>query len=507
MRLWLRSLAATTAFLAVLTVAAVACAETCTLELKRVDRQNPNDSDYAVRVADPQRLFVQIGKDNAPLGNQASVAAFKRIIKKEPKYQTANPFRGTVTLGSQPYAFALDAIPQPSKEKKGDAEKKKEAKAKSAGMTFNRLYFDANHNGDLTDDKPLDAEPPDGPMPTGAFFRFPRVDLTVDAGNTKVEYSFVMEGSGYTSPSLSYVQVMLKTAAYREGYITLDGKKRHVILVDVNSNGRFDDAMSVSKDFRTGGGRIPVQPGDMLLIDPKEYVEASMHYVSKLANIDGRFYDVKTSVAGDKLTLTPSAVPLGKVKNPNAKYRATIYGDQGFIDVCSQKGEAVSVPVGQWKLFSYTIDATQAKKPKKADAKKSEEKGEKKEKNSALESLGNELGALLGGSLEGETAPRQSTVSAQATDSYKPVTVVKGETVELPFGPPYTPVVTADFFEDDEKNAGKKSEMLSLGLTLIGSAGEICDDMTVKDGHPSKPRFTITDAKGTVVERGSFEYG
>ena len=101
-----------------------------------------------------------------------------------------------------------------------------------------------------------------------------------------------------------------------------------------------------------------------------------------------------------------------------------------------------------------------------------------------------------------ESAARQSTVSAQATDSYKAIKVVKGETVVLPFGPPYKPVVTADSFED-----GEKHEVLSLGLTLVGSAGEICDDMTVKGGRPSKPKFTITDAKGKVVEQGSFEYG
>ena len=38
--------------------------------------------------------------------------------------------------------------------------------------------------------------------------------------------------------------------------------------------------------------------------------------------------------------------------------------------------------------------------------------------------------------------PRYSMVEAQATADYKAIKVGKGETVELPFGPPYKPVVT-----------------------------------------------------------------
>ena len=165
------------------------------------------------------------------------------------------------------------------------------------------------------------------------------------------------------------------------------------------------------------------------------------------------------------------------------------------------------MPEGEWKLLSYTIDATAAKEPKKAEEKKEEKKPEKKadekdKKGTMLESLAQDLNALLGGSSAADTAIQQSTVSAEATGSYKAVKVVKGETVVLPFGPPYKPVVTADFFENDSKR-----EVLSLGLTLVGSAGEVCDEMTVKGGRPSKPKFTITDAKGKVIEKGSFEYG
>lgn len=505
--------------------AAVAWAETCTLELKRVDQQNPQGSDLVYRAANAQTIFVPIGKDGEPEGNPEPVAAFKRIVKKEPKYRLEHPFRAVLKLGSQEYAFALDSIPPPAEKAKPDDKKaQKEEKTKKAGksksdkaaasITFNRLYFDLNHNGDLSDDKPIDAAKEEGVRRWGAFFQFPRVDMVIEEAGNKFDYSFFLEGQQIgAGRDSSYVILSMNPAAYREGHITLDGKKRHVILLDFNSNGRFNDEMRVPEGVRVSNGPIPVEQGDMLLVDPKNdngnllsdadvNGNDGMHYVSKLVNIDGRFYDVKISPAGDKLTLTASSVPLGNVKNPNAKYRATIYGDLGFVDVSSEKGEAVAVPEGQWKLLSYTIDVTEVKKPKKAEEKKPSAEKAKEKKGTMLESLAQDLNALLGGSTAPDFALRQSTVSAQATDSYKPIKVVKGETVALPFGPPYKPVVAADSFED-----GPKREVLSLGLTLVGSAGEICNDMTVKGGRPSKPKFTITDAKGKVVEQGSFDYG
>jgi len=527
MRLSAQSLAgAAAASLAIFAAATVAWAETCTLELKRVNQQNPQTFDYVYRAANPQSIFVQIGKDGAPMGNQGPVAAFKRIVKKEPKYQSEKPFRAVVRLGSQEYAFALDLIPPPSKDakpddkkendKKKDAQKTKKEKPKtdktkaSSVIVFNRMYFDANHNGDLTDDKPVDVEPQRSPRRLGSFFQFPRVDVVIDDAGTKLDYSFFLEGRVMTSPDFSYVLVSLNPGAYREGDITLDGKKRHVILIDFNSSGRFDDEISIPKDVRAAGGQVAAEPGDMLLVDPKPNGDPqydvnssdSMHYVSKLVNIDGRFYDVKISPAGDKLTLDPSSIPLGNVKNPNVRFHAVIYGDRGFLQIRADKKDApIPVPEGEWKLFSYTIDGTAVEEPKKADEKKPEKKGEKK-KGSMLESLAKDLESLLGGSSESESSNRQSVVTAQATGAYKAVKVVKGETVALPFGPPYKPTVTADFFED-----GAKREVLSLGLTLIGSAGEICSDMTVNGGRPSKPKVTITDAKGKVVEQGNFEYG
>ena len=71
----------------------------------------------------------------------------------------------------------------------------------------------------------------------------------------------------------------------------------------------------------------------------------------------------------------------------------------------------------------------------------------------------------LGGTITGgEPSAGPSFVSATATEKYKAVTVRKGETVELPFGPPYTPTVTAMALGIPKGQA----EQTYLQMSLVG---------------------------------------
>ena len=134
--------------------------------------------------------------------------------------------------------------------------------------------------------------------------------------------------------------------------------------------------------------------------------------MSKLVNIDGRFYELKISPAGDKLTLTASAVPLGSVTNPNDGFRAMIYGDQGFLKIRGKKGTPVAVPEGQWKLLSYTIDATDGK-AEKGGREEARRKGEEGKEGLAVQALGVWLDRCSAAARRRRAA---STVAAQATD-------------------------------------------------------------------------------------------
>ena len=239
--------------------------------------------------------------------------------------------------------------------------------------------------------------------------------------------------------------------------------------------------------------------------------------------IDGRWYDLKISPAGDKLTLTPSTVPLGSVTNRNEAFRALIYGDKGFLKIRGTKGTPIPVPEGQWKLLSYTITcanhpAAGQSRPRKPGRRRRPQRSRpgkppRRRRAPCWGSAKQLLETITGGSarrrasdVEPSFVAGPSFVSATATEKYKAVTVRKGQTVELPFGPPYTPTVTGPV--PTELGPPKvQAEEVYLAMELVGVGGEKCTNMMVKGGRPGKPEFTITDPKGKVVQQGSFEYG
>ena len=470
--------------------------DTYTLELKRLDRPSRSPIvgpslplDYLYGMTYYQRIYVRVYSGRTD--DQAE--AFRQAVKKEPaKYFSERPFRGVAKLGSQEYGFALDS-------------KDEEAKG------YGRLYFDLNHNGDLTDDKVIEAQEPPRSYSSGSSrAEFPRVDLTVDADGTKVDYAFTLSAYSSGREDYWYAYAMLKSAAYREGRITLDGKPRHVVLLDFNGNGRFDDEFTIREGASYSDGRVVTQYGDMLLVDPSPNVQdyrstydvttaGSRQYVSKLASIGGRFYEMKVSAAGDKLTLKPCSAPVGYVTNPNDGFRAVVYSDRGFVNIGGGKSDRIPLPEGDWKLLSYTIDQTGYEEPKSEPA---EEK--KPEERSLMQRLAD---ALTGGSASSSarpssasSSPRYTVVSAQATRDYKAVKVRKGQTVLFPFGPPYKPVVKTS-------SSVRAGQSVSLGLSIVGAGDEICSNLMVNGNRPDAPEFTITAPDGEEVDVGKFKYG
>ncbi len=543
----------------VLLAAIGAPGEECTLTLKRLEstsRYTP--AEYQFRATYPQSVHAQFqdpsGRVRVEIGGAADAEkAFKQIVKKEPaKYECKHPFRGVVKLGTQEFAFAFDAVGAKPDEKQAKeeaekakaAKKKEKAKPKSSlldslsraltdeepgsdavqarrpgkAIVYNRLYFDRNRNGDLTDDKVIESETSDARMFSSSMnyaqARFPVVAVPLEADGTKYEYAFNVnvtyqamdERMGYASASFS-------AAAYREGEITLEGKKRRVALVDFNSNGRFDDAMTIRDDVRGRVGEVYPQYGDILLLDPQANLpvylnpydvtsSGNRYNVSKLVSIDGKFYDLAISPAGEKLSLKPVTPSIGYVTNPNEGFTAVVYSDKGFMRISGGKSKPAPLPEGTWKLLSYTIDQTGIEEKPKPAAEKKDKPGEKgKEGQKPSELLSAVVRALGGGvAASSPVMPlRLTRVSAQATRDCKPVEVRKGQTVALPFGPPYKPVVRVDNPQGPQQ--------VRLGMTLVGLAGERCTDMMVRGGRPSKPEFTVSNPKGEVVYRGSFEYG
>jgi hypothetical protein len=514
MRKWSRHLAGAIAIAGLFVALARVSAETATLELKRLDSSGAvrivgsrMPLDYLCRYTYPQyfHMRVQDGKDYTLTGEARQ--AFSGIVKKEPKYEAEHPLRGVAELGSQRFAFAIDAKPPAAEAKPeaSDAETEKPQQKAPQPPQYGRLFFDLNCNGDLTDDDVIESEQPRGIYLSLGSTRFSfRMDVPLNVEGTKMDYAFTLSGYVNASGDSYYATASLNAAAYREGEITLDGKTHHVVLIDFNSNGRFDDPFKIREGATYSDGRVVPQYGDVLLVDPNlettgyrspydVTTSADQYHVAKVINVGGRYYDLEIAPAGDELTLKPSSVPVGYVTNPNDGFRAVLYGQKEFVKISGDKSKPVPVPEGEWKLLSYTIDLTGRK------VEEEEEKAEEPEEGpSLLKALANSLlgGAAAAGS---RSRPRYTLVSAQATGQYEPVKVRPGQTVALPFGPPYKPVVKVDYMRGREE--------AQLGLALIGSAGERCTNLMVDGGRPDKPTFSIAAADGTEVASGQFEYG
>ena len=521
MRRRIRLLAGAFAVAALFAPATGAGAETCKLEMKKVDPSNRGRTplEYMSQYSYPQRFFMQVGGPEGMIAvpDEQEKPKFSEVIKKEPTYVAEHPFRGVAKLGSHFYGFAFDAA-EPEKaeieenaEKNADDSKKKEEpeadskkKPQPKVATYARLYFDFNRNGDLTDDEVVKAESATQRSATYTRSSFPPIDLTVTNDGTKTDYAFTMRIYARSSGDFAYANASLNAAAYREGEITLDGKKRRVVIVDFNSNGCFNDESRINEKIRTMDGTVyPTQGDHLFVIDPDAKVERGnpydvsasdcLHYVAGLINLGGKFYDLKITTPGDELTLSPSSAPVGHVTNVNKGYRAVVYGEEGFIKVVGDKDGKSPLPEGEWKLLFYTIDRTEGGKPRELE----------KEEEAAASPPGD---SAKSPAPKTEKAPapkpaRPSTVSARGKTDYKPVKVGKGKTVELPFGPPYRPVVSVQF------TVNQKTRQVRLGLSLVGVGDEACTDMRINGRRPDKPKFTITTKDGKEVESGAFEYG
>ena len=295
--------------------------------------RTPAPPSYFITQVTPQQFFINLGQNES-----ARDAEFHRVVKQEPSYTSSTPIRGVTRFGGHEYGFAFDSVG-----------------SKATG--FNRLYFDLDGNGDLTDDKPINALPGNSLGGGMSQSQFPRVDIKLEAKGQSIDYSFLPSVLCQGAGGNNYATVTFYAASMREGYITQGKKRTKLVLLDHNSNGLFDDAVSVRPDGS-------VAEGDMLLINPSPKKRASAdagndrNFVGKTICIGKEFYRMEVSPSGDSLKLTPTTFSMGCVANSSPRYRANLFcPDYGVVVIGGSKDQAISLPVGTWKVLSYSVEA------------------------------------------------------------------------------------------------------------------------------------------------------
>ena len=404
---------------------------------------------------------------------QPCAVPFASVVTKEPAaYTSTQPVRGVVRLGDHHYGFALDS----SGARKG----------------YDLLRFDTNRNGDLTDDGILlgTGESALGLLAGGAQCEYSFVEVEIAVDGEPLPYAFHLSVTAEGRGAERGVWVEVQSAVYRDGEITLDGKQHRIVLLDQNSNGRFDDAPTVVEGGDFGAPAMLVG-GDMFYVDPQDLgawdvfgdewdLGDTRQYVGPRVTMAGKAFGLRVAPRGDEIEFMPSTVTFGRVRNEHAPWKAMVYGEEGVLWIEAAKDGTAALPVGEWKLLLYTLDRT---------AKDEEDPPKKK---SALGKIASVFGKDL--------VPKETLISARARFDSPAVKVVEGGTAELPFGPPYRAVVAA------HPGSGKKAKA-RLEMSILDRVGAVCAELRVEGKQPAKPTFVIAALDGELVKKGSFEYG
>ncbi len=216
-----------------------------------------------------------------------NVTAYPQFISQQPIY-------GKVSFGDPlgkpdphtTYCFALD-------------------ESGGTGQGYDRLYFDLNQNGDLTNSKVLSAQKN---LPKGATIRYSDPTPQVCFETLAIPLPFGSEGQRPLEmmPRLlisggqgqQYKTISFVTTKARRGRIRIAGGKYDVLLGhNYVTAGWFDSPWTAF--YVTEAGSKPRSMwigGDQL---------AAVH------KIDGTFYQFSATPAGDKLTVRPYEGPLG----------------------------------------------------------------------------------------------------------------------------------------------------------------------------------------------------
>lgn len=356
---------------------------------------------------------------------------------------------------------------------------------------YNRLYFDANGNGDLTDDPAIDSAPL-AMNSMNAYMSqctFPLIDTTYQVEGKSMPYRFAVSAyCYYQDPKtkeltkeiiLRSLQINVSPKCAYKGEIDLNGQKYQFLLGDDNGNGIFGEATSIAKDYKKvyENSRQVYPSGDSLYLrKDTNFTWYDQQHCSNKLYLEGKLYDFAISMPQGKMILTPTAENLCGVQLPMEVERLALYREdgKGSINVYTAKGE-LKIPAGNYLVLSYCVFRKDS------------------------------MGDLW-------------WLQANATVDSSWFTVTPATPVTLAFGEPYSPTVEIPKYALQQFKQNPTSirlEMLLLGTggDKIANISHISGDKTDiplserNKSQPKEPTYTISTMDGAIVAQGQFEYG
>jgi hypothetical protein len=248
-----------------------------------------------------------------------------------PVFKSSKPVYGVVPFGmslfdpqaGRRYHFALD---------------------ESAGAGYDRLYFDANGDRDLTNDPAVGLakdSPTDTQDPSGSVV-FENVQVTFDYGPGAG--TFTQTVIPRLRRSGENIRMYFAASTARKGKIVLDSEELELVLGQIVSvSGRYDGPMTGA--FLVGK-------------------DNSLPVIAYWRHVDGTFYRLSPTPAGDKVAVIPYSGPFGVLEagvgnqdmTPTIEF-GWLFGKDSLIDMslCRRAGGKIHLPVGDYRPFRLAV--------------------------------------------------------------------------------------------------------------------------------------------------------
>jgi hypothetical protein len=351
---------------------------------------------------------------------------------------------------------------------------------------YSRLYFDADGDGDLTNDPVHDGEIRISDNRNRFQCDFSTIDTKVRIGDHELPYCFepvCIMYSTYDEDEFDREKLDQRFRFYYRVYcnysgeFTVDSETYQFWLADSNGNGRFDDVLE-GPDLKDMSTRQLIYPsGDSVYMTAeKEIGYRDRQAVSDWLSVGGKLFVVRYLIPEGKMMLEEYEGEMHPVAFPLELSRVTLATENWEHCVNALRpGESIRVPEGTYHLVEYEV---------------------------YREDPQGDLWRL----------------HARGTKDVDPVEVGDGENARLGIGEPYRPLAQVPESYQERLEEGK--ERIRISLTVLGAADEVVDDIYRMKGkrtsiemsrsnssRPKEPEYEIFDSDGEIVAQGDFDYG
>jgi len=198
---------------------------------------------------------------------------------------------------------------------------------------YDSLYIDSNADGHLNDETPVAAYRMEQ---YNAYFGPVKVVFEVEDGPATYHLNFRLYG--YDDNRRLYAS----SGGWYEGSITVEGQKKHCVLIDHNANGTFDDKS------------LDAQECDRIRIGKKDAQDTRC--AGNYVEVDGVLYRPEIARDGAYIKLTKAEdVKLGNIRLPESITEFSVAGENGLFILKPENGVA-SLPVGRYRINDWGIE-------------------------------------------------------------------------------------------------------------------------------------------------------